>query len=71
MTAKEFAEAYAQRGGTTVERLKELGREPRPCTCDYIQCEGWQMTNAKEYDEDLALTLKAQRSAPGEPEYHH
>lgn len=48
MTAEQFAYAYAQRSGVTVEWLKEHGREARPCNCGDEQCEGWQMAHVRE-----------------------
>ena len=48
ITRERFAEAYARRSGTTVEWLKEHGREARPCDCDYEGCEGWQMAHVRE-----------------------
>jgi hypothetical protein len=48
MTRDEFAAAYAARSGTTVEWLKEHGREPRPCACGEDGCVGWQMAHVRE-----------------------
>jgi hypothetical protein len=44
MTADEFEHQYAERSGTTVERLRELGRIVAPCDCGWDICEGWQST---------------------------
>jgi len=48
ITREQFAQAYAERSGVTVEWLAEQGREARPCDCDYEGCEGWQMAHIKE-----------------------
>lgn len=48
ITAEEFAAGYAERSGVTVEWLKEHGREVRPCDCDYVECEGWQMAHLND-----------------------
>lgn len=48
MTAEEFAALYARESGTTVAWLREHGREPRPCDCREIGCEGWQMAHVSE-----------------------
>lgn len=48
--SKLFAHTYANRSGVTVEWLKEQGREPRPCSCDDEECEGWQMAHLKGED---------------------
>ena len=45
MTAQEFALAYAERSGVTVDWLREHGREVRPCDCGEDGCEGWQMAH--------------------------
>lgn len=50
MTRDEFAKAYADRSGLTVESLRELGREARPCDCGEEGCEGWQMVNVRDED---------------------
>jgi hypothetical protein len=50
MTREEFARTYADRSGLTVEQLREWGREPRPCHCDGIECEGWQMAHVRDED---------------------
>jgi len=48
ISAEEFATAYAQRSGVTVEWLRQQGREVRPCDCDYEDCQGWQMAHVRE-----------------------
>ncbi len=52
---RKFEEGYAARSGTTIARLKELGREARPCDCGDERCEGWQMVNAREFDTDHGI----------------
>lgn len=74
MTAEEFEAAYAKRSGMTVEQLRKLGRQVRPCTdCDYEHCEGWQSLSGdalREYDdpEGFAAYLRdrysSQRAVP-------
>lgn len=54
LTAEEFERRYAERSGVTVERLRELGRVVRPCTCGDDLCEGWQSVSrdhAAEIDD--------------------
>lgn len=41
MTADEFEQRYARNSGTTVERLRELGRVVVPCHCGDPVCDGW------------------------------
>ena len=48
VTADEFAELYARRSGMTAERLREFGREPRPCDCPDVDGPHWQMAHIKE-----------------------
>lgn len=43
MTQDEFEKQYAIRSKITVARLRELRRYAIPCTCDYENCQGWQM----------------------------
>jgi hypothetical protein len=50
MTRDEFAKAYADRGGLTVEKLRAYGREARPCHCGEAICEGWQMAHVSDED---------------------
>lgn len=50
--AETFFHEYAARSGTTVERLRELGRDVFPCDCDAPECEGWQVRNARDYADD-------------------
>lgn len=57
MTRDEFAAEYARRSGVTVEMLFEWGREPRPCDCDWSECEGWQMAYPREETIVLARLL--------------
>jgi len=54
MTRDEFAQAYAKRSGVTVARLREHGREVRPCLCEDEGCEGWQMAHVagEDWPED-------------------
>jgi hypothetical protein len=70
MTADEFAEAYAARGGVTVEWLRERGREARPCDCGDESCDGWQMANVKE--DALFEQMKSEaRLTSREPPHPH
>lgn len=55
MTADEFATAYAERSGLTVDELKELGLVARECDCGDELCDGWQMV--------ASFTLPAARVA--------
>lgn len=48
LTAAQFAKGYAERGGVTVEWLRQHGREARPCNCGDDICEGWQMAYVRE-----------------------
>lgn len=48
-----WAEGYARRSKRTLAELRALGRDVRPCSCDYEECEGWQMVNVQLYEEDL------------------
>ena len=45
---EDFARAYADRSDVPVEWLKSMGREVRPCDCDWDGCEGWQMAYVGE-----------------------
>ena len=45
--AQAFADKYAAQSGTTVEYLKEHGREVRRCDCGQPDCKGWQMAHIK------------------------
>lgn len=47
MTKEEFELWYAQNSGTTVEKLKELGRVAKPCNCGDPLCKGWQMVHSE------------------------
>lgn len=66
ITAAEFAAAYAARSGVTVEELRALGRDVRPCRCGWEHCEGWQMTNAAEWDADHPGTQSPFTEGPEE-----
>ena len=55
LSREQFAEAYARRSGSTIEELKEWGREPAPCDCEERGCEGWQMAHVKMLREWVAL----------------
>lgn len=60
ITAEEFERQYAERSGTSVERLRELGRVVRPCHCGEEGCEGWQSINrelAEELERDGELGI--------------
>jgi hypothetical protein len=48
MTKDEFEQAYAKRSGITLEQLREINREARPCDCGDELCQGWQMVNVKD-----------------------
>lgn len=52
MTSAEFARAYAERSGVSVEWLREAGRVVRPCDCREEGCEGWQMVS-KEHAAEI------------------
>jgi len=54
ITADEFAQGYAERGGVTLEWLKSRGREVMPCHCDWDECEGWQMGYITDPDDPYA-----------------
>jgi len=51
LTAEQFEREYAERGGITVERLRELGRVVRPCDCKEEGCEGWQSVSQERATE--------------------
>lgn len=58
MTADEFERQYAARSGISVEQLRQLGREVRPCDCGEDDCEGWQSISterAREYDANETI----------------
>lgn len=50
-TAAQFAQEYAERSGVTVEWLRQHGREPAPCDCGDMECEGWQMTHGVQKED--------------------
>jgi hypothetical protein len=57
-TPAEFEERYAHASGTTVEALRQYGRQTAPCYCGEEGCEGWQMAHVKcPDDKDIALSL--------------
>lgn len=55
LSEQEFAEGYAKRSGVTVEWLKKMGHEARPCYCGEDICEGWQMVNVTDWEEDQRM----------------
>ena len=59
LTREDFARAYAERSGVTVEWLKRRGREARPCDCDSEDCEGWQMAHMSDYQEEAPSVIPA------------
>ena len=63
MTAEEFARAYAERSGVTVEWLKANGREGRPCDCGWAACTGWQMAYVRE-DEWFEAKMRERAARP-------
>lgn len=63
-TADEFAADYSRRAGVSLDVLRGLGREPRPCACDWPSCQGWIMTHAETYDEDLAAFQRGEGPDP-------
>jgi hypothetical protein len=48
MTKEEFEQGYAERSGTTVEKLHDLELHGEPCDCEEESCEGWQMVRGQE-----------------------
>lgn len=44
MTAAEFEQSCADRGGITVEQQRAAGWIVRPCRCGASDCRGWQLT---------------------------
>ena len=62
ITRAQFEQGYADRSGVTVEWLREMGREARPCSCDYEGCEGWQMA----YIEQLQWAVGRGIATPAE-----
>lgn len=63
MTAEEFEQAYADRSGTTVARLRQMGRVVRPCRCGEGLCEGWQSVSHVAWLEDEVLRLELRLEA--------
>ena len=71
LSRQQFEQGYAKRSGVTVEWLREVGREARPCDCDEPDCPGWQMAHvgpgsdwlradeAEARCRELAVALKA------------
>jgi len=51
VTKEEFEKGYAERSNVTIEWLRERHREAVPCDCGDELCQGWQMINTKEFDE--------------------
>lgn len=47
----------------TLQRLRELGRDVRPCDCDYEQCQGWQMVNVEDYNEEERMKYETNAGA--------
>lgn len=43
VTREEFERDYAQRCGTTIEYLRELGFDAERCDCNESSCRGWKM----------------------------
>ena len=64
MPWQRFAEDYARRSGTTVEWLREHGREVRPCDCGADDCLGWQMAHVRElqWAVDEGIATPAERA---------
>lgn len=50
LKGERFAEQYAARSGVTVETLRQLGQEARPCVCEEADCPGWQMASVEGKD---------------------
>jgi hypothetical protein len=55
MTADEFEAGYAARGGTSVERLRRLGRVVAPCPCGEADCPGWQSVSREGLASEVEL----------------
>lgn len=62
LTKEQFVAAYAQRSGMTVERLRELNQEVRPCDCGDEQCQGWQLVTSLDPERLAAVTLEQMRA---------
>lgn len=64
ISMREFEEAYARHSEMTAAEMHAWGREARPCVCGAKVCQGWQMVNARDWDEDLALHLRGEGPHP-------
>ena len=71
MTSTEFEKQYAERSGSTVARLRELGRVVLICLeCDYEDCEGFVSVSKEAADDYLNHPMYAGRyeATPPDPE---
>lgn len=50
LKAEQFEREYAERSGTSVEKLREH-LTVRPCDCDAEECEGWEMVSHEQAAE--------------------
>jgi len=55
ISPEEFERAYAERGGVTVEWLREQGRIVATCDCGEDECEGWQSTTREHLADYQAM----------------
>jgi hypothetical protein len=74
MTRDEFEVAYVKRSQVhypdlTLDKLHETGRAARPCACGEEGCQGWQMVNVQDYEEEVAAWKRGDGPHPsgGEP----
>lgn len=67
ITQASFERGYAERSGTTVEALRELGRSVARCDCHEEGCRGWQMAHVRELqwavDHGIALPREIEELA--------
>ena len=63
MSRQEFEQLYAEKSGTTVEFLRNIGLVAVPCDCGKDSCMGWQMQHQRP-SPTIKIELTGTRCQP-------